>query len=282
MRSPCCIWSEYIWAFPSILIVCHCDFVELQTLHRHNFVGRPLKRDFLFRFYMQTPSKHQVRCGSSSPVGEASDWCTNAAELLGPQTWPQNPVQVQGLKSVPRIQRSLSKMFQSCAECTTWAFANLQLSTFSAYQVSRRFPRKSALVALSNQTNPWTPWSPLISPRRMAPRSVASTLSPAESLEPEGISQASTGTIADARDIKIPTISLHPFKFDFETVDFALQSLNHDTCSAWTEDMRTKAEPSSMARRPGPRKSALDYEGWQPAAQCIAVCDVLFRRYEIW
>lgn len=26
-----------------------------------------------------------------------------------------------------------------------------------------------------------------------------------------------------------------------------------------------------MARRPGPRKSALDYEGWQLAAQCIAL-----------
>lgn len=40
-----------------------------------------------------------------------------------------------------------------------------------------------------------------------------------------------------------------------------------------------------MARRPGPRKSALDYEGWQLAAQCIALAmsyseDMKFDKHE--
>ena len=116
------------------------------------------------------------------------------------------------------------KMFQSCSEYTTSSFGVvvvLQLWSFSAYQDFRRFPRKSALVALSSQTNPWPPWSPLISPRRMAPRSVASTLSPAESLEPEGISEASTGKIALLMQ-EILRCQLYPFTFDFETVDFSL------------------------------------------------------------
>ena len=33
----------------------------------------------------------------------------------------------------------------------------------------------------------------------------------------------------------------------------------------------TEAEPASMARRPGPRNSALDWEAWQFAAQSIEI-----------
>lgn len=108
-----------IWLYLSFLIQSglYVTVISLiyRHLHRHNFLGRPLKRVFLYRFYMQTPSNHQVRRGSSSPVGEASDWCTNAAELLGPKTWPQNPVRYRGWRACPGsrgVFQNVSKLFR--------------------------------------------------------------------------------------------------------------------------------------------------------------------------
>ena len=70
---------------------------------------------------METPSKHQVRCGSSSLVGEASDWCTNAAKLLGPDKDLNSESCLSGTGAEERARdpEECFKMFQSCPECTT-------------------------------------------------------------------------------------------------------------------------------------------------------------------